>query len=153
MAKRRQPTDLRQQHAQCETNYHRLMRLMPNMRELQAHEIAVSTSEDHQDIVRFEVLEHCPYTTSLSIVQKSTRLDWITSPSFTMRVYHDAQMAEVTSFQQQHRLQTINEYPNPRMHHMDEKAQLDRFLGEWLTHCLEHGLSNEPIVFSQAASS
>jgi uncharacterized protein YqiB (DUF1249 family) len=31
------------------------------------------------------------------------------------------------------------------MYHQDEKAQWNRFLGEWLSHCLKYGYHLEPL--------
>jgi uncharacterized protein YqiB (DUF1249 family) len=55
-------------------------------------------------------------------------------------VYHDARMAEVVTFAHLRRVFPHYDYPNPAMHQPDEKAQWNRFLGEWLSHCLRHGV-------------
>ena len=54
-------------------------------------------------------------------------------------MYHDARMAEVVSAEHARRLRSIYPYPNEAMHQPDEKAQLNLFLGEWLSHCLACG--------------
>ena len=56
-----------------------------------------------------------------------------------MQVYHDARMAEVVSAEHARRFRGIYPYPNAAMHQPDEKAQLNLFLGEWLSHCLACG--------------
>ncbi len=60
-------------------------------------------------------------------------------PHLEVQVYHDARMAEVVSAEHTRRLRSIYPYPNEAMHQPDEKAQLNLFLGEWLSHCLACG--------------
>ncbi|MGH1439323.1 MAG: DUF1249 domain-containing protein [Cellvibrionaceae bacterium] len=61
------------------------------------------------------------------------------SYSFEVRLYHDASVAEVIAWEGNRRFKARHEYPNPRMYHSDEKAQLNRFLGELLELCLTQG--------------
>ena len=60
-------------------------------------------------------------------------------PQLEVQVYHDARMAEVISAEHARRFRSIYPYPNVFMHQPDEKAQLNVFLGEWLSHCLALG--------------
>ena len=49
----------------------------------------------------------------------------------------------------QHRQVRVRyEYPNRDMYQHDEKAQQNRFLGEWLSHCLNHGHACETVTAS-----
>ena len=136
--------DLRGHISQCEWNYHSLMKLMP---ELESEDSRCFMVEKAEQLMRIDmqVSERCKYTTMLSVRQNlgsgnsSAATAWLDGPNMTVRLYHDAGMAEVISFQQQRRIPPRNEYPNSRMHHRDEKAQLNRFLGEWVKHCLHHG--------------
>ncbi|MFT6389271.1 MAG: hypothetical protein ACJAUP_002661 [Cellvibrionaceae bacterium] len=61
------------------------------------------------------------------------------SYSFEVRLYHDATVAEVIAWEGRSRFKARHDYPNPRMYHSDEKAQLNRFLGELLELCLTQG--------------
>ena len=140
--------DLPAHMAECDANYHRLMRLFPNLRDQSERRIALPLSTLDAEVV-FEVLEKGPYTTQLSIDVKSEQkwLKLAAAPSMSIRVYHDAQSAEVVSYQTQNRFHGKYEYPNTRMNQRDEKVQINRFLGEFLTLCLEHGASTQPISF------
>jgi uncharacterized protein YqiB (DUF1249 family) len=60
-------------------------------------------------------------------------------PRMSIRLYHDAQMAEVISSQDVHQVKPRYDYPNKRMHQQDEKKQINQFLNEWLKLCLEYG--------------
>jgi uncharacterized protein YqiB (DUF1249 family) len=140
--------DLPSHMAECDANYHRLLRLFPSLRE--AQELAFALFLPSFDArVAFTVLEESPYTTLLGI-KVSVDNEWLAlaaAPEMSVRVYHDAQSAEIVSYQKQNRFHGKYEYPNARMRQRDEKVQLNRFLGEFLTLCLEHGASAEPISF------
>jgi uncharacterized protein YqiB (DUF1249 family) len=57
----------------------------------------------------------------------------------TVRVYHDAMMAEVISCYRDTQIAPVNDYPNRFMHHPDEKVQVNGFLADWLEYCLRFG--------------
>jgi uncharacterized protein len=131
--------------AACEANYARLMRLLPNMREQRsARRIAVSQGEQMLGVLSLEVLLDCPYTTTLCVRQEHS-LPWLPVPELQVQVYHDARMAEVISAEHARRFRSIYPYPNAAMHQPDEKAQLNVFLGEWLSHCLACGHEFEAV--------
>jgi uncharacterized protein YqiB (DUF1249 family) len=63
-------------------------------------------------------------------------------PRMSIRLYHDARMAEVISSQDIHQVKPRYDYPNKHMHQQDEKQQINQFLNEWLHLCLTHGQVN-----------
>ncbi|WP_226504267.1 MULTISPECIES: DUF1249 domain-containing protein [Pseudomonas] len=131
--------------AACEANYARLMRLLPDMRNQQhSRRIAVSQGDQMLGILALNVLQACPYTTTLQVRQELS-LPWLPVPSLEVQVYHDARMAEVISAEHARRFRSIYPYPNAHMHQPDEKAQLNLFLGEWLSHCLACGHEHEHV--------
>ncbi|AYN95716.1 MULTISPECIES: DUF1249 domain-containing protein [Pseudomonas] len=138
--------DLPGLQATCESNYLRLMQLLPKMREaLISRRVALSQGEKLLGILALEVTEACPYTTTLQVSQE-LGLPWLPVPRLEVRVYHDARMAEVISAGPTRRLQAIYPYPNELMNHPDEKTQLNLFLGEWLSHCMACGHESEPVL-------
>lgn len=144
----RYSVDLSSHMAECDANFHKLMRLFPQLREQAELSIGLHLHGESAG-VDFEVVEKGPYTTLLR-VQVNSEGQWLTlaaAPDMTIRIYHDAQSAEIVSYQNQNRFHGVYEYPNSRMRQRDEKVQLNRFLGEFLTMCLEHGASNQPISF------
>lgn len=145
---RRYTVDLPAHMAECDANYHRLMRLFPNLRDIDEHCIGLPMLAMSAE-VSFLVLEKGPYTTllQLDVTSDEKWMQLATAPSMTVRVYHDAKSAEVVSYQTQNRFHGNYEYPNTRMRQRDEKVQINRFLGEFLTLCLEHGASTTPITF------
>lgn len=66
-----------------------------------------------------------------------------------VRVYHDVDLAEIVSCQHHRQFSSRYEYPNEKMHQVDEKAQVNRFLSELLAHCLMHGRVNHHVISPQ----
>jgi len=125
--------------AACEANYARLMQLLPTMREgMGSRRIGMTQGDQMLGVLVLDVVLACPYTTTLRVRQEHS-LPWLPVPQLEVQVYHDAQMAEVISAEHARRLRSIYPYPNDAMHQPDEKAQLNLFLGEWLSHCLACG--------------
>lgn len=134
-AKKRYRVDLPELLSQGEQNYARLMRLMQSLDGEGHGRFDVGQPGRQLDL---RVLERCPYTTEISL-QQDTLHALLPGPSLTVRLYHDARLAEVTEATPFRRVQARHEYPNPAMHQPDEKQQWNRFLGEWLRHVHDHG--------------
>jgi len=139
MLRERYRVDLAGLQSACEINYARLMQLLPDMRKGQVtRSVALSGGESLLGVLKLEVVDVSPYTTTLQ-VQQEQRSAWLPSMRFEIRMYHDARMAEVVVADKVRRLRSLYPYPNQDMHQPDEKTQLNLFLGEWLTHCLACG--------------
>jgi uncharacterized protein YqiB (DUF1249 family) len=139
LLRERYRVDLAGLQAACEANYARLMRLLPGMRnEQRARQIAMTQGDQMLGVLTLEVIQACPYTTTLRVRQEHS-LPWLPVPQMEVQVYHDARMAEVIGAEHARRFQGVYPYPNANMHQPDEKAQLNLFLGEWLSHCLACG--------------
>ena len=151
MKRRRYNIDLGAHIAECEANYARVMRLLPDLPDTDRRTFSVRFGESEPK-VRFEVAQRCPYTTVVQIVQDphaacGENVPGLAETRLAIRIYHDAKAAEVIEYQNERGFHAVYEYPNARMRHPDEKAQVNRFLGEFLGVCLEHGVSIEqPIV-------
>jgi uncharacterized protein YqiB (DUF1249 family) len=131
--KQRYQINLAADMAECEANYQRLGRLLSDHR-VDSRAIGLDHGALHIDVI-----ERCPYTTTLEVVQQPSLHVPALAAQMQVRVYHDARLAEVVSFASRRRVQPHYDYPNPAMHQPDEKSQWNRFLGEWLSHCLQHG--------------
>jgi len=147
--KTRYRIDFPLQMAECEANYHRLLRLMPNQPETSVWQVALAAGTADQ-CLQLHIVERSPYTTTVQIEKLSIRLpnvmDWLHMPRLTVRLYHDAKLAEVLAWEGHKRLRPRYEYPNAQMYHSDEKLQINRFLGECLALCLEQGMSVDQLV-------
>lgn len=119
-----------------EMNYIRIVQLIPELLDSGGSLLFSNNSDNGQ--ICIELLERSRYTSMLKLTHRSPALQgWIPDMDITVHVYHDAKVAEVVQFQSQKGFRVRNPYPNPRMHHPDEKAEINRFLSEWLDFCLK----------------
>jgi len=121
-------------HAICEANYARLLRLFPDYENSNVRELITGEAR-----VRLEVVQRCRYTTIFRLHQKHAESRWLGSLLVEVRAYHDASMLEVGMFQSHRRIVGRYDYPNAAMFQQDEKYQQNRFLADWLEHCLQNG--------------
>lgn len=134
--KPRYKLDLLSQHADCEANYLRLRKILPNLEQHDEwlFEISSGTTKGQMCV---SVVDRASYTTTLQITQPAESGDApavsLKAPKLIVCMYHDADMAEVVGWENHRRLQARYEYPNQQMYQSDEKAQLNRFLADWLT--------------------
>lgn len=135
--------------AQCELNYARLQRLLPGSC-AGARRSAVSREAREVRVgegLWFSIVtvDAGPYTTTVRIDQRRAEgaPALLSAPHLTVRIYHDARLAEVVGFCERRRVWPRYDYPNADMLQPDEKAQWNRFLGEWLSLCLHHGWVGE----------
>ncbi|WP_116919676.1 DUF1249 domain-containing protein [Tamilnaduibacter salinus] len=138
--RRRYVPDLQRFNALCEGNYRRLVQL----RRLAASDGHHATFElrdrdAYFGRVHIERQQKSRYTETLLLEQIHNSGRWLNDPHLTVRVYHDAGLAEVVSCYRDYRIQAVNDYPNRSMHHPDEKAQVNAFLADWLAFCLRFG--------------
>ncbi|MCR9422842.1 DUF1249 family protein [Vibrio sp. RM-69-4] len=123
-----------------ETNYAKLNALLPSqpsVGDLRCYQAAQMTYQ-------LQVLEVTKYTTLVEICQ-SDDVSVFPLPSMSVRLYHDARVSEVCASARINQIKARYDYPNEQMMQKDEKAQINRFLGDWLTFCLKYGISRAPI--------
>jgi len=144
-AKKNYVVDLKKQMAECEVNYCRLLKLLPDLDDTQQWHFAVSDESLHLGEMAIKVTERSKYTTLLRIFQKDNWGDWLSQPELSVRLYHDARMAEVVGYQKQRHFDGRYLYPNTKMRQPDEKLQINLFLGEWLAHLTQYGHTVEPV--------
>ena len=140
--------DLQELASLCESNYLRFLKLLPDTQAGSERLIGISTHKGQPAHIRIRVNETHPYTSMLTMTQEGLSPDWVEPPRMEIRLYHDASMAEVLCYQNQHRFAGRYRYPNPQMRMPDEKVQLNRFLADWLEHCLHHGQTRIPFHFT-----
>lgn len=142
MAIRRQKVDFQAYMADCEANYWRIRKLLPEDAECRQYRIEGPDGKVVQ--LALAVEERCRYTTMVNIVQEGWG-EWICPVHFAVRLYHDARMAEVFSCQHSGRVRSSYAYPNAGMFQPDEKFQQHRFLTECLRNCLKNGLTESTL--------
>ncbi len=133
----RHKVDLAGLQALCAANYAAIIRLLPQLQSEPAVRFAIDSLGSCEVNVR--VLERGPYTTLIDIEQVGGGASAAAAPQFQVRVYHDARMAEVVACHGHRQFKPRYDYPNARMYQRDEKYQLNRFLGEYLSLCLATG--------------
>lgn len=114
--------------ALCGRNYALILKWLPDECELNSH----WTVTGKFGSLRVTLLENTRYTQLIEISRSLPDSLFLSSPKATVRVYHDAQLAEVLTSQQIYRLQPVYDYPNVSMHQTDEKYQVNAFLEELL---------------------
>ena len=100
------------------------------------------------------ICQYFPYPTKTQNLEKcldkssdknNSKFSKLLHPKMTIRLYHDARMAEVISNQDIRQVKPRYDYPNVKMHLPDEKQQINQFLKEWLQLCLKLGQVNLPL--------
>lgn len=143
---KRPPLDLSARMAVCDANYLRLRKLVPEFRDGLQRTILLPSVRDQElgtHRLDVQVLEHFRYTTTLrlTLVVEESIPYWFQEPRLIVRLYHDAGTAEVVSYQDQVSFKAVyGEDEAPRFNR-DEKNQINLFLADWLTLCLEGGLA------------
>ena len=120
--------------AVCETNYARLLRLLPDCDTL---DLSYSFTLNTRTTYQINIIESSRYTSTITLAQLSQGMPEFLRPEMQVRLYHDAQMAEVLSSQNFSAFKPSYQYPNNRMHQRNEKEMVNRFLAEWLSFCLQ----------------
>ncbi|MGV0035332.1 MAG: DUF1249 domain-containing protein [Candidatus Azotimanducaceae bacterium WSBS_2022_MAG_OTU7] len=141
--------DLVADMAECDANYIRLRQLFPDMDSEDDIEFGIQTRTEEGATVVIKIQERCPFTT-MAVVSVSSENDkpFIKWPSLELRIYHDVFSAEVVRFERHRNFRFRYLTPNEQMFQPDEKSQINKYLGELLTYCIEHGYSLEPLEFS-----
>jgi len=114
--------------AVCSRNYGHILKWLPE-------QLSVNVPwrvEGEFGTLSINLLENTKYTQLVEISRNIPNGHFFKSPKATVRVYHDAQLAEVLTSQQIYRLKPMYDYPNQHMHHSDEKFQVNAFLEDLL---------------------
>lgn len=127
-------------HRTCSCNYLLILKLFPDLS-------LGSTYFYHLDngCYQLNVCEQTQYTSVLNIqpiatnVSVDSEIDTRLTPQLKVRLYHDAQMAEVLASRQIRYFKSRYDYPNRLMQQPDEKYQINKFLSQWLDHCFKDG--------------
>lgn len=137
----RYTVDLQHLQSVCALSYGQLCRLLPELKQ-DVYRFRWMQPGDGHALMEITILERSIYTDTLLIRQTTSKLPWCPRLDMEVRLYHDAELAEVLSFQSVRRILARNCYPNPAMHTRDEKTQVNEFLAECLTHCLREGYAD-----------
>ena len=132
--------DMLSLHRACSYNYLLVLKLLPDLTLNKSYFF-------HLDSACFQlnICEQTQYTSVLNIESIATNValdddnDRELTPQLKVRLYHDAQMAEVLASRQIRYFKSRYDYPNRLMQQPDEKYQLNKFLSQWLDRCFKDG--------------
>lgn len=156
MTHRRYRLDYPAYMEQCDLNYVRLMQIFPQLMDEDECRVPLAGYQQEDMLLQLAVTERCPYTTTLTArlgMRDNCWHELVPLPELTVRMYHDARTAEVVACQGADRfLQGCYAYPNAQMRQPDEKAQINRFLGECLSLCFgKPGYASQSVAATAAA--
>ncbi|MDH3325657.1 MAG: DUF1249 domain-containing protein [Gammaproteobacteria bacterium] len=116
-----------------EDNYRKLVIMLPDIDYV---EHVTLSSDSHILTVTVDVIERTKYTVLLELnTFYEGSMACMLQPMIQVRVYHDAQVAEVLAVQGKRRIKPHYEYPNKSMFLPDEKQQGNKMLFEMLSFC------------------
>lgn len=118
----------------CASNFQKLLQLIPDLPTIK--KAAVGVAPLHTNL-HLRVIDHSPYTITVELSHCfNQQLDGLLAPALLIRVYLDAQLAEVLS--DNDRACVARKFPDPSQSReiMQYKWRLNYFLQKWLDHCL-----------------
>jgi len=128
--------------SQCEVNYDLMVRLLPwlniskNEQLIHSHQKRIEFRPVSGHKIDFRLIEKARYTTTLMLRVHSPSQTAEADINLMVRLYHDAQLMEVMDKAGPKALTPKNTGATLRTLQVDEKRQLNRFLGESLRYCL-----------------
>jgi uncharacterized protein YqiB (DUF1249 family) len=119
----------------CESNYQKLFTLIPNLRSFD--KIAIGHT-DNKPALYLYVLERNPYTLTIELNHCfNSILTELIEPGVKIRIYLDAQLAEVIRDHEHPAVEQVFKTPAYLREIRDYKWRLNYFLDKWLDHCLK----------------
>lgn len=136
---RKQQLDLTRLHEECERNFRRLQRVIPESKMLGATTRFYFEGQSSSGMI-VEIIEVTKYTSTLLIIADRAGPRWLPEIEIKVRIYRDAQMAEVIEWCSDRTIPwALSE--TTAMHERDEKWQWNMFLSELLCHGLRFGVT------------
>jgi len=130
----------------CASNYHKLLQLIPDLLAFKDQAIGLAPNKTS---LYLDVLEHTPYTMTVELSHCFHKnLDEFLEPAVKIRVYLDAQLAEVLSDHARASVSCVFKDPGMSLEIMNYKWRLNYFLQKWLDHCLnkDYKFSNKTLL-------
>ena len=119
----------------CESNYQKLLLLIPDLLSLKGSAIGLAA---HNTNLHLNIINHTPYTMTVALSHRfnKNRGDF-PSPAVHIRLYVDAQLAEVLNDHARASVAHVFKDPSLSKEIMNYKWRLNYFLQKWLDHCLK----------------
>ena len=124
-------------HTLCESNYYKLLRLIPDLPQIGESAIA---SPAGKPTLHFRLIDKTPYTLTLELTHCfEDQTDAFFEPAVRIRAYLDAKTAEVLADHNRPHIEHAFRQTERADKIMDYKWTLNYFLEKWLNHCLQLG--------------
>ncbi|MGR9114894.1 MAG: DUF1249 domain-containing protein [Gammaproteobacteria bacterium] len=119
----------------CESNYRKLLKLIPEL--LSLNKSAVGKASKNPDL-QLDIIERAPHTLTIQLSHCfGGAPDDLMTPEVKVRVYLDAQLAEVLRDCVRSDVSSVFKDPGHAIEILDYKWRLNYFLEKWLDHCLQ----------------
>ncbi len=114
-----------------EENYQALARLVPDMG---IDTVILSSSRGLPDL-QMNVVERGKYTLTIAFLHALDDNEIVPDMYLKVKVYNDARVAEVLTYQNKTGFARIYTYPNNKLRYPIEKRRVNQFFSEWLAFC------------------
>lgn len=120
-----------------ESNYLRLLRLIPEM--IQLDGCFRSRVAGDCDLY-IEIIERCRYTVTLSLTYRfDSKSGPLVDPDMTIRIYLDGQLAEALAIGKTHRQAILRGIAHEHRRELDMRWQRNMVLNKWLEYLWDQG--------------
>lgn len=119
----------------CDSNYQKLVQLIPDLNVYEHYAVGVTHSS--QPHLFLKVLERNPYTLTIELSHQFGQLHELMIPAVTIRVYLDAQLAEVLCDIDRPAVSRVFRDPGNLVGIRQYKWRLNYFLQKWLDFCMK----------------
>ncbi len=118
----------------CESNYRKLFQLIPELKLLEKFAVG---RKHNRPAIHLAILERNPYTLTIELSHRFILPHSEQAvPAIKIRVYLDAQMAEVIRDSDRAAVNNVFQNPGKILEVREYKWRLNYFLQKWLDHCL-----------------
>lgn len=119
----------------CDSNYQKLFQLIPDLTVYEHYAVGVTISAQPQLFLK--VLERNPYTLTIELSHQFSHLRELMLPAVTIRIYLDAQLAEVLCDIDRPAVARVFQDPGNLIGIRQYKWRLNYFLQKWLDFCMK----------------
>ena len=132
-----------------ESNYVRLKRLIPDLRQVPDEQVSEVSGDCR---LYMKVVERSPYTTTLTLTYLfDTPAGVIADPDLQIRIYHDAHLAEVLQCARWHRHDVLAAIKSDLHSQLSDRWLRNVMLNKWLDYCVECGHQFQSILPIESA--
>ena len=120
-----------------ESNYVRLRQLLPDCETFDDDRVSNS---DKDCALYLSCVERQPYTTTIRLTYLfEEQFDVIADPNLTVRIYHDAKLAEAMAHCEEHRHVKLRELASAHSRELDRRWARNMMFNKWLDYLQDMG--------------